>query len=206
MRVLRHLPAVAAAMTAALWLVAAEDACAASVFRRWGVGLGAGAAVPTGAYTDVLEVGTVVDATGEYFVKPTFSVGLLLGAVSNPPTDAYSPPDFDASARLYRLFFFGRLATPGTGTRLFGDLGIGAVNRRLVLEDPFSPATEELKEERTRFGAVAGVGVQLPLGETTDLLPEVSYLWVPLSEDQVVDASAQNSVLATISLRFRFGD
>jgi len=203
---LRRALRVQLAVAAALWCVTvAETSVAASEFRRWGVAVGAGAAVPTGAYADVLQVGTVVDVTGEYHVSPIFSAGLLGGFLSNPPKDAYAPPDVDASARLYRLFLFARYATPGTGTRLFGDLGLGAVNRKLVLEDPFSPASEVLEEERTRFGALAGVGMQIAVGATTDLLPEVSYLWVPLSDDVILDASSQNSILATVALRFRFG-
>ena len=74
-----------------------------------------------------------------------------------------------------------------------------------MLADPFDPSTEVLEEERTRFAGLVGVGVWVPLGATVELLPELSYLWVPLSDDEVLGASSQSALLGTVALRFRFG-
>jgi hypothetical protein len=161
--------------------------------------------VPTGAYGDVLKLGPVVDLTGEYFVRREVSLVLVAGLVSNPPKPEFAPPNQNATARLYRLFLVGRYTAPGEGLRFFGDLGVGAANRKLVIQDVYGMGTEVLDESRTRFGALAGLGLVAPAGPSLELLPEVSYLWLPLSDDELLDASAQNSVLATLAVRLRFG-
>lgn len=176
-----------------------------SPFPRWALAVGAGIAVPTGGYADALRTGPVVDLSGEYAVRQTVSVVLLAGVVSNPPKAEFAPPNQDASARLYRLFLLGRYTAAGSGTRFFGDVGLGAVNRKLVVREVYGNGTEVLDESRTRFGALAGAGVVVPVASSWDLLPEVSYQWLPLSDDPVLDAAAQNSVLATLALRLRFG-